>query len=107
MLWGVQLLCRFEPQSVLKFLVSCETYHLEPCLKLCHDYGITDASIFLLERAGDVPGALELLLDDVNKRMHDFVEIATSASSLSLGPFDKSDFRLHDISQVLLATKYV
>lgn len=62
----MQLLCQFEPQSVLKFLESHENYRLEHCLKLCQEYGITDAAIFLLERVGDVASALALVLTDVD-----------------------------------------
>ncbi|KAJ7567914.1 hypothetical protein O6H91_01G011900 [Diphasiastrum complanatum] len=61
----IQLMCQFEPRSVLKFLQSYENYRLERCLKLCQDYGITDAAIFLFERVGDIGSALDLLLSDL------------------------------------------
>ncbi|CAM6085101.1 unnamed protein product [Calypogeia fissa] len=67
----VELLCRFEPESVLKFLERYENYRLEHCLKLCQDYGITDAATFLLERVGDVGSALSLVLANVDKSMQD------------------------------------
>lgn len=44
---------------------------MEHCLKLCQEYGITDAATFLLERVGDVGSALSLVLADVNKSMQD------------------------------------
>ncbi|MCO5611674.1 hypothetical protein L7F22_065929 [Adiantum nelumboides] len=67
----VELLCQFEPKSVLKFLKSFEDYRLEHCLKLCQDYGIADAAAYLLERVGDISSALSLVLANMDYHMHD------------------------------------
>lgn len=67
----VELLCQFEPKSVLKFLKSFEDYRLEHCLKLCQDYGITDAAAYLFERVGDIGSALSLVLADMDLHMHE------------------------------------
>lgn len=85
----MQLLCKFEPHAVLKFLESYENYRLEHCLKLCQEYGITDAAIFLLERVGDVASALDLVLKDV-EICRDRLELFVSTSSrTSVQAFDK------------------
>lgn len=39
-----------------------EAYHLERCLALCRQHGVTDAAAFLLERMGQAEEALALLL---------------------------------------------
>jgi hypothetical protein len=67
----LQLLCQFEPASVLKFFKTDERYRLEHCLELCQKYGIIDATTFLLERVGDVGSALSLVLADVYKAMQE------------------------------------
>ncbi|MCO5587402.1 hypothetical protein L7F22_041351 [Adiantum nelumboides] len=67
----VELLCQFEPKSVLKFLKSFEDYRLEHCLKLCQDYGIADAAAYLLERVGDISSALSLVLANMDYHIHD------------------------------------
>ncbi|KAL3676096.1 hypothetical protein R1sor_026044 [Riccia sorocarpa] len=78
----VELLCRFEPKSVLSFLESYENYRLEHCLRLCQEYGITDAAIFLLERVGDVASALALVLANVQMLLEDMDHaLATTLSS--------------------------
>jgi hypothetical protein len=59
------LLCQFEPTSVLSFLKAQNNYRLDECLELCRKYGILDACSFLLERAGDIPGAINLYLDQL------------------------------------------
>ncbi|CAM6071281.1 unnamed protein product [Sphagnum tenellum] len=95
----VQLLCQFEPRLVLKFLESYENYRLEHCLKLCQEYGITDAAIFLLERVGDVASALGLLLVEVDARMLDFKSAIMASSSLAAQVSNNNDKWL-DIPQV-------
>lgn len=64
----LQLLCQYEHDSVCKFLESLESYRVEHCLRLCLEYGITDAAAFLYERVGDVGSALSLLLSSLNDK---------------------------------------
>ncbi|KAL3622320.1 hypothetical protein CASFOL_033731 [Castilleja foliolosa] len=63
-----ELLCRYERESVLKFLESSESYRVEHCLRLCQEYGIIDAASFLLERVGDVGSALLLILSNLGQK---------------------------------------
>ena len=62
----LQLLCQYEPDSVLKFLETFDSYRVEHCLRLCQEHGIVDAASFLLERVGDVGSALLLTLTSLN-----------------------------------------
>ncbi|XP_052171048.1 uncharacterized protein LOC127787181 [Diospyros lotus] len=64
----LELLCQFERGSVLMFLETFENYRVEHCLRLCQEYGIIDAAAFLLERVGDVGGALLLTLSNLNEK---------------------------------------
>ncbi|KAL9252916.1 Vacuolar protein sorting-associated protein 8-like protein [Drosera capensis] len=64
----LKLLCQFEPPSVLKFLETFDSYRVEPCLRLCQEYGIIDAAAFLFERVGDVGNALQLTLSGINDK---------------------------------------
>lgn len=61
----LQLLCQYEPNSVLHFLETCESYRVDHCLRLCQEHGIIDAAAFLLERVGDVGSALSFTLTDL------------------------------------------
>ncbi|KAK4425213.1 Vacuolar protein sorting-associated protein 8 [Sesamum alatum] len=63
-----ELLCRYDRESVLKFLETSESYRVEHCLHLCQEYGIVDAASFLLERVGDVGSALLLILSNVSDK---------------------------------------
>ena len=67
----VRLLCQFDPQAVLPHLTSHMDYSIEAVLRLCQERGIDDASAYLLERTGDVSGALELMLRSVDKHVAD------------------------------------
>ncbi|KAK3007531.1 hypothetical protein RJ639_013239, partial [Escallonia herrerae] len=64
----LELLCRYERSSVLKFLETFESYRVEHCLRLCQEYGIIDAAAFLLERVGIVGNALSLTLSGLNDK---------------------------------------
>ena len=75
----LQLLCQFERDSVLKFLETFDSYRVEHCLRLCQEYGIIDASAFLLERVGDVGSALLLTLSSLNNK---FTELDTAVGSV-------------------------
>lgn len=71
----LQLLCKYEPKSVLRFLETFDSYRVEHCLRLCQEYGIIDAAAFLLERVGDAASALSLTLSGLNEK---FVELENS-----------------------------
>ncbi|XP_020574102.1 vacuolar protein sorting-associated protein 8 homolog isoform X2 [Phalaenopsis equestris] len=65
----LELLCQFERNSVLKFLETFDNYRLEHCLRLCQEYGVTDAAAFLLERVGDVGSALVVLMSGLDEKI--------------------------------------
>ncbi|KAL3802605.1 hypothetical protein HJC23_011929 [Cyclotella cryptica] len=65
----LSLMARFQPDLVYSYLASNRNYRLEDALKLCQDRRITDASAYLLERMGDVSGALKLMLQTFDARM--------------------------------------
>ncbi|PKA59981.1 hypothetical protein AXF42_Ash009665 [Apostasia shenzhenica] len=77
----LELLCQYERNSVLKFLETYDNYRLEHCLRLCQQYGITDAAAFLLERVGDVGSALELLMSGLDDKINLLVSVVESKFS--------------------------
>ncbi|KAI4319055.1 hypothetical protein MLD38_032703 [Melastoma candidum] len=105
----LELLCQYEPNSVLKFLEAFDSYQVEHCLQLCQRYGITDAAAFLLERVGDAGSALSLTLSCLNskvKKLEDAVVQALSEGSTNASVSNKVSFfwkmeEVHDIRNVL------
>lgn len=99
----LQLLCKYEGGSVLKFLEMFDSYRVEHCLRLCQEYGIIDASAFLLERVGDVGSALSLTLSDLYDK---FVELDTAVEAVVLN--HRRDGSSHmEIFNSVLKTKEV
>lgn len=63
------LMAKLHPDLVYEYLSTHNSYRAEECLKLCQDYGIADASAYLLERMGNVSSALQLILQTLESRM--------------------------------------
>ncbi|RLN59997.1 hypothetical protein BBJ28_00001358 [Nothophytophthora sp. Chile5] len=89
----VRLLCEFEPVGVFPFLESHDSYKVDACLRLCKEFGITDAEAYLLERTGDVTGALTLILQSLEQKLKILKPAlrgynASSVSSTSAGASD-------------------
>ena len=63
------LMTRFQPGMVYSYLSTNQNYRLEDALKLCQDHRLTDGSAYLLERMGDISGALVLMLQTLDTRM--------------------------------------
>uniref|UniRef100_A0A1J3JRI7 Vacuolar protein sorting-associated protein 8-like protein n=1 Tax=Noccaea caerulescens TaxID=107243 RepID=A0A1J3JRI7_NOCCA len=110
----LELLCKYEPKSVLRFLETFDSYRVEHCLRLCQEYGIIDAAAFLLERVGDAASALSLTLSGLNEK---FVELENAVvyliSEVKLGSSEGATLEqfssalelkeVHDIQGVLQA----
>ncbi|CAL5060601.1 unnamed protein product [Urochloa decumbens] len=77
----LELLCQYERRSVLKFLETFDSYRLERCLRLCLDYGVTDAAAFLQERVGDVGSALALILAGLDDKISLFISSVENSFS--------------------------
>jgi len=65
----LSLMARLHPEMVYEYLSTHDSYRAEDALKLCQDYDIADASAYLLERMGNVSGALQLILQTLEGRM--------------------------------------
>ena len=65
----LSLMTRFQPDRVYSYLSTNQHYRLEDALKLCQDRRVTDGSAYLLERMGDVSGAILLMLQTFDMRM--------------------------------------
>jgi hypothetical protein len=69
MLVYVTQLATFRPDELHTFLSTHNNYPLDETLKVCRSKGIFDATAFLLERAGDSMGALELCLKEISSAL--------------------------------------
>ncbi|CAJ1950547.1 unnamed protein product [Sphenostylis stenocarpa] len=97
----LELLCQYEGNSVLKFLEMFDSYRVEHCLRLCQEYGIIDATAFLLERVGDIGKALSLTLSDLNDK---FLELDAAVEAVVLNHRRGGSSRV-DVFDSVLRTK--
>ncbi|XP_073114052.1 uncharacterized protein [Elaeis guineensis] len=96
----LELLCQYERNSVLKFLETFDSYRLEHCLRLCQEYGVTDAAAFLLERVGDVGSALTLTMTGLKEKI-DFLVAAVEHSSSEIMSSNINEMtQLHYVLQI-------
>lgn len=63
------LMAAFQPDRVYQYLSTNQGYRLNDALELCQKKKITDASAYLLERMGDISGALQLMLQTLDTRL--------------------------------------
>lgn len=93
----MKLLCIYNPGDVLSHLSSHHDYNIETMIQLCQQYSINDACAYLLERTGDVQGAMELTLRDVVKRVEQLKQfIFLHATEYPLDPtFKPTDVSLY------------
>lgn len=83
----IRLLCEFEPENLFHYLETHDTYRLDTALKLCRDFGITNAEAFLLERTGNVTGALSLILQSLEQKLR-VLKPALRSSNVQMGASD-------------------
>jgi hypothetical protein len=67
----VELLCHYDPSGVYDYLERHQdnSYRLEKVLKLCENAGVVDAVVWIMERSGNVGGALSKVLEIVQERI--------------------------------------
>nr|CAG4715784.1 unnamed protein product [Naegleria fowleri] len=87
-----QLLCEFEPQSVYTYVASQRDYPIDECLKFCRQHNIIDATSYLLERGGDVVGAVKLYLEKVDEKMRSLAEQCVSEEDRFIRSINFNDF---------------
>ncbi len=65
----IELLIQFEPQLVFTYLSTSDGYNLDKCLDLCQTHGILDATAYLLEKHGDIAGAMDLSISSIDEKV--------------------------------------
>ncbi|KAG0343931.1 Vacuolar protein sorting-associated protein 8 [Podila humilis] len=67
----VQLLCQYDPSGVYDYLERHQdnSYRLDRVLELCEKADVVDAVVWILERSGNVGGALAKVLEIVQERI--------------------------------------
>ena len=65
----IELMCDYEPENVLRYVQSNDTYRLEQALTIVQSKKLTHPTAYILERMGDVLSAFKLLSDDLQAKV--------------------------------------
>ncbi|KAG0079886.1 Vacuolar protein sorting-associated protein 8 [Podila epicladia] len=95
----VELLCQYDPSGVYDYLERHQdnSYRLERVLKTCEDAGVVDAVVWILERSGNVGGALGKILGIVQERID---MLSTLVKSKSDGKIQDAYWTLEEQSNI-------
>ncbi|KAL3853951.1 hypothetical protein ACJMK2_013245 [Sinanodonta woodiana] len=94
----IELLCKYKPQEVYNFIMVNEGYRLEETLEICRKQKHSEATAFLLEKAGDIQGAFGIILEKLQSKLKNLLDILLS------GKEEEKDFTalLQEVQPVLL-----
>ena len=71
----IRLMCEFDPRSVASYVKGkVSLYRPKNVLKICQEYGLTDAQAFLLEQEGRIAEAFKLIKEDLDSEFSRNVE---------------------------------
>eukprot|EP01130_Rhizamoeba_saxonica_P008254 TRINITY_DN3334_c0_g1_i1.p1 TRINITY_DN3334_c0_g1~~TRINITY_DN3334_c0_g1_i1.p1 ORF type:complete len:1330 (-),score=304.47 TRINITY_DN3334_c0_g1_i1:81-3971(-) len=62
----LEYLCKKDPNSVLEFLKTSYIYGLDHAIELTEKFSISEASVYLYERAGFVERGIKIYIDRIN-----------------------------------------
>ncbi|XP_078620345.1 vacuolar protein sorting-associated protein 8 homolog isoform X1 [Branchiostoma floridae x Branchiostoma japonicum] len=77
----IDLMCRYNPQGVMAFLKNNDTYRLEETLQICRKHKSLEATAYLLEKAGDVQGAFNIMLETLVSKVKVLNQLMLSDSA--------------------------
>lgn len=86
----VRLLCEFDPKEVYPYLMKTSVeYRYEVCLELVQRFKIEDATMYLLERTGDLRGAMSTVMKALDERISvmrkSYADLGTLHEGLEMG----------------------
>ena len=87
----IELLCQLQPEKVLPFLESRENIRLEETLSICQRHDAHEASAFILERMGDVSGALTNLIQCFESSLSDLITIFAKKEIVVVSEAERAD----------------
>lgn len=61
----INLMCLHKPSDVYNYIKVNEGYRLEQTLEICRKYKLSEATAYLLEKAGDIQGAFGIMLENL------------------------------------------
>ncbi len=81
----IRLLCEFDPSEVCQYLMKVQDYRHDVCLELVKRHKIEDAAMYLLERTGDLKGAMGSILKALETRIAEMKKAYSSLTKVDQG----------------------
>ncbi|XP_048580337.1 vacuolar protein sorting-associated protein 8 homolog isoform X2 [Nematostella vectensis] len=80
----IELMCNYETDEIVyNYLRTADNYRIEETLSMVRGRGLTYATAYLLEKAGDVQGAFQLLLEKLKEKVMKNVEAFEKSRSFN------------------------
>jgi hypothetical protein len=98
----IRLLCEYDPQEVCPYLMKSQDYRHDVCLELVKRYKIEDAAMYLLERTGDLKGAMASILKALDSKIAEMKRAYNSLTKLAEGMDMPEERAVLDIMNVAI-----
>ncbi|KAK4298989.1 hypothetical protein Pmani_028696 [Petrolisthes manimaculis] len=100
----IDLMCTLNLSHVYTYLKGSEGYRLEQTLEICKRHNQQESTAFLLERAGDIKGAFDILLVILKTKVDDLLNCLstddTSNHTVNLGHVQAQVVKLVRVCQL-------
>ncbi|XP_041374342.1 vacuolar protein sorting-associated protein 8 homolog isoform X2 [Gigantopelta aegis] len=94
----ISLMCEHQQHEVYNFIKMNEGYRLEQTLEICRKHKMSEATAYLLEKAGDIQGAFGIVIENLQSKMKLLVEVLQAGESATRDP----TVLFHEVETVLL-----
>ncbi|KAI9478231.1 MAG: Golgi CORVET complex core vacuolar protein 8-domain-containing protein [Benjaminiella poitrasii] len=93
----IELMCRFDPSGVYNYFNTKlnDSIPLDKVLKCCEAYGVMDAVVWIMEKSGDIQGALEKMLQVAKDKTATILQILKEHVS-----FENSNWSYEELSTI-------
>ncbi|RWS27840.1 vacuolar protein sorting-associated protein 8-like isoform X2 [Leptotrombidium deliense] len=68
----IELMCRFDPDSLITFLIQSRVYRMDVALQICRSHGMSECVSYLLEVKGDYSEAFNIHFQAFHEKLVEF-----------------------------------
>jgi hypothetical protein len=89
----VELMCRFDPSGVYNYFSTRlgDNVSLDKIKEICEKHGVMDAVVWVMEKNGNTPGALDKMLKMAKERKENIYQLLESHQSTSIWTFEENE----------------
>ncbi|EIE88846.1 hypothetical protein RO3G_13557 [Rhizopus delemar RA 99-880] len=89
----VELMCRFDPSGVYNYFSTRlgDNVSLDKMKEICEKHGVMDAVVWVMEKNGNTPGALDKMLKMAKERKETIDQLLESHPSPSIWTFEENE----------------